>query len=41
MGKESNQRDICAAGRGVFIDAMQRREHPRLKVSALFCVLDI
>jgi len=41
MGKESNQRDIGAPGRRVFIDAMQRRKHPRLKVSALFCVLDI
>ena len=41
MGKESNQRDICAPGRRVFIDAMQRRKHPRLKISALFCVLDI
>ena len=41
MGKESQERDICTAGRGVFIDAMQRRKHPRLKISALFCVLDI
>ena len=41
MGEESNQRDIRAPGRRVFIDAMQRRKHPRLKVGALFCVLDI
>ena len=41
MGKESNQRDIGAPGRRVFIDAMQRRKHPRLKVGALLSVLDI
>ena len=41
MRQESNQRDIRAAGRGVFIDAMQRRKHPRLKVSALIWVLNI
>ena len=41
MGKESNQRDICASGRGVFIDAMQRRKHPRLIIGALRSVLSI
>ena len=41
MGEKSNQRDIGAPGRRVFKDTMQRRKHPRLKVSALLCVLDI
>ena len=41
MGKESDKRDVRAAGRRVFEDAMQRRKHPRLKVGALFCVLDV
>lgn len=41
MGEESNKRYVRTAGRWVFEDTMKRRKHPRLKVGALFCVLDI
>lgn len=41
MGKEADKGNIRAAGRRVFEDPMQRREHSRLKVGALFCLLDI
>ena len=41
VGEESDKRDVRAAGRRVFEDTVQRREHPRLKVRALFCVLDV
>ena len=41
MGKEADKSNICAAGRRVFEDPMQRREHSRLKVGALFCLLDV
>ena len=39
--RSPNKRDIRAASRRIFEDTMQRCKHPRLKVSALFCVLDI
>ena len=41
MGKEANKGNICAPGRRVFEDPVQRREHSRLKVDALFCLLDV
>ena len=41
MGKEPDKRHVRASGRGIFEHAMQRRKHSRLKVSALFCVLDV
>ncbi len=41
MGKQADKGNIRAAGRRVFEDAMQRREHSRLKVGAPFCRLDI
>jgi hypothetical protein len=41
MGKEADKGNICAAGRRVFEDPMQRREHSRLKVGALFRLLDV
>ena len=41
MGEEADKSNICAAGRRVFEDPMQRREHSRLKVGAFFCLLDV
>ena len=41
MGKEADKGNSCAACRRVFKDPMQRREHSRVKVGALSCLLDV
>ena len=41
MGEKSDKRDVRAPGRRVFEDTMQRRKHPRWKVGAPLCFLDI